>query len=330
MTLRNAIAAVVSCGAIVAVTACREASAIGQHQSTSDVVAAVDDVPIARAELNREASVELKRLQRQVAEVEHRALDRLIDSALLKGEARRHNTSIEQLLDSQSGPRPATGTVAPSSPGNANEDPVIERYRQRKQLLEQLRAERSIRIFLAPFRETIDSTIGVNLGPATAPVHVVEFSDLSCGYSAAMFKNLERLRDELGSTMQWTTIDIYSSAAAPGAKLAARASRCGAAQGRLLEVRRELFEQGALAEAAQNQTALKALTARAGLDAQQFMRCIDADTWEAELKASAQEAKRVGITQTPTVFVNGRRLPRSPTFDAMRGLAQAELGSHVQ
>lgn len=182
-------------------------------------------------------------------------------------------------------------------------------------------------MFLAPIRETIDLTVGVTVGPVGAPISVVEFSDLSCGYSAAMFGKLERLRAdaEMGSNIRWTSIDLYSNASGPEGQLASLAGRCGGAQGPAMELRKALFQGGMLATASKDRSALQAVAERVGLDAAEFLRCVDSHPWEAELARSVREARRVGVSETPTVFVNGRRLPRSATLDAMHAMVKDEL-----
>ncbi len=309
-------AAFVFSGFLIATASCSDIDAEVPPQAASSVVASVDGTLITREDLDRDGSIELRRLYRQVEEVERRALGRLVDDALLRGEAQRRHLSIEQLLDSR-----------PDGPGAATGDPVIDRHQRRRQLLDALRRERPVELFLAPIKEKVDLAVGVSVGPVGAPVSVVEFSDLSCGYSAAMFAKLERLRadPDVGSRIRWTSVDLYSKASGPEGRLAARASRCSAAQGRAMELRKALFEGGMFATASQDRSILQALAERVGLDAGEFMRCVDSDSWEAELERSAREARRVGVSETPTVFVNGRRLPQSATLDAMRAMVQDEL-----
>ena len=75
----------------------------------------------------------------------------------------------------------------------------------------------------------------------------------------------------------------------------------------------------------QNRSTLQALAERVGLDVGEFLRCVDSSSWEAELDRSVREARRLGVSETPTIFVNGRRLPQSATLDAMRAVVQDEL-----
>lgn len=295
----------------------------------SSVVALVDDVAITRADLDREGSDELRRLHREVEEVERRALDRLIDNALVVGEATRRGATVAQLLESVDY---LDGLASPDDdqPNIPSRDPVVERYRRQQQLRDVLRQKRDVRVFLKPAIEVIDLSAGVTVGPVEAPIELVEFSAYSCPQSAALFRNLDRLHEELGSGLRWTSIDVYGGSSGQHARLALRAGRCAAAQGKLLEIRRALFEPGAFEKAARDGSTLRSLAERAGLDPGAFARCTDAGPWEAERSRSAREARRAGVAETPAVFINGRRLMQPATLEAIRNVVRAEVDQESQ
>ena len=59
------------------------------------------------------------------------------------------------------------------------------------------------------------------------------------------------------------------------------------------------------------------LAGEAGLNAAALEGCLDDPKTKADLAAQIDEANRLGITSTPTVYVNGKKLPRINDFVAV-------------
>ena len=64
----------------------------------------------------------------------------------------------------------------------------------------------------------------------------------------------------------------------------------------------------------------------AGLDATALAACLDAPGTSARLKAEIDEAERAGVKATPTLFLNGKKLPRVNDFLVMVEKESARLG----
>ena len=56
------------------------------------------------------------------------------------------------------------------------------------------------------------------------------------------------------------------------------------------------------------------LAAKAGLNAQALEACINDPRTKSQLEAQIAEAQRLGVQATPTLFVNGKKLPRINDF----------------
>lgn len=64
-----------------------------------------------------------------------------------------------------------------------------------------------------------------------------------------------------------------------------------------------------------------------GLDAEAFKRCYDAPPASRRVAESEQEGDRLGLTGTPTFFVNGRRLQiQGDIGSTLRTEIRRELG----
>ena len=66
------------------------------------------------------------------------------------------------------------------------------------------------------------------------------------------------------------------------------------------------------------------LAARIGLDMKRFERSISNPAHKAKIERDLNDGKNVGVTGTPTFFVNGRRLERLG-YDPLKALIKEEL-----
>jgi protein-disulfide isomerase len=62
-----------------------------------------------------------------------------------------------------------------------------------------------------------------------------------------------------------------------------------------------------------------------GLRAADFKACLSSNRHEAAINASTEEGQRVGVTGTPTFFVNGRRMVGARSEQHFDEIIQAEL-----
>jgi len=139
-------------------------------------------------------------------------------------------------------------------------------------------------------------------GAEKAPVIVMVFSDFEsfpCSRSAAVLKGvLEQSRDV-------RLIFKHAPAATnPNAMLAHEAALAAGAQGKFWEMHDTLFENQSKLSGADLLEYAKAL----GLNLPVFQRALDNHTYRPIVEADLAEAKGLGVTATPTFFVNGRRL----------------------
>jgi protein-disulfide isomerase len=62
------------------------------------------------------------------------------------------------------------------------------------------------------------------------------------------------------------------------------------------------------------------------LDPRTFATCLASDRHDAAIRASVDEGSRMGVTGTPTYFINGRMLTGARPFEEFRRVIDAELG----
>jgi protein-disulfide isomerase len=98
------------------------------------------------------------------------------------------------------------------------------------------------------------------------------------------------------------------------ARPAHEAARCAGAAGKYWAYHDRLFA----AQPAFDRGRLIDYAADVGLEREGFARCLDAGTFAAAVENDVAEARALGITGTPTFFINGRPLVGAQPVQAFR------------
>lgn len=163
---------------------------------------------------------------------------------------------------------------------------------------------------------------GQEIGPSTAPVRIVVFSDYECGACGQFEAVRSRLQARYGDTLAVVVrhLPLPSSVAALPA---ARAAVCAGAQGRFEELHAYQFAvQDSL-----GQVPWTVLAVRAGItDTLGFQRCLEDPATDTVLRRDHAAAERLGTTVTPTLLI-GALLYRGLPADVERIVAQ-QVTSH--
>jgi protein-disulfide isomerase len=146
---------------------------------------------------------------------------------------------------------------------------------------------------------------GTAVGPAGAPAVLVTFSDFQCPFCARLAESVAALRREQPDRFRMVYRHFPLRSIHPHAWAAALASECAAAQGRFEPFHDELFarqdEIGALG--------WTDLAASAEVpDTVAFASCMAHELPAARIRADVALGDAVGVTGTPTVFLNGSRV----------------------
>lgn len=176
--------------------------------------------------------------------------------------------------------------------------------------------------------ETIVDGVNVTddpvLGPADAPVTIVEFSDFECPF-CTRFANQTAplLRSQYGDRVRWIFVNNPLRSIHPDAYDAALAGECAAAEGRFWDFYDAMFAGGTDA----SDQAVLAAARKIGLDVEEFESCWRNATYAEELAADIKEAQKFYILGTPTFFINGRRLEGAQPPEAFASIIDSILGS---
>ncbi|HEX5411086.1 MAG TPA: thioredoxin domain-containing protein [Terriglobia bacterium] len=161
-------------------------------------------------------------------------------------------------------------------------------------------------------RAEVQNTISLRnqptVGPAEAPVTIVEFADLECPTCAEMHKFIEtQLIPKYGDKIRIIFKEFPLVTIHDWALQAAIANECGYQQNPAdyLRYRSIIFESQGMINAANVRQLLLDFGQRAGLNQLKLSVCIDSKASLPRVEADMQEGHKLGIMSTPTLFING-------------------------
>jgi protein-disulfide isomerase len=182
-----------------------------------------------------------------------------------------------------------------------------------------------------PFREDLaklDTKDSPSLGTPGATAVLVLFSDFQCSYcreEALMLR--QHLIQNYPTQVRLYFKDFPLEAIHPWARAAAEAGRCvfRAQPKKFWDFHDWIFDQQA--EITPENLKAKAMewAAAQGLDTLQLSQCIDTRATAPQVQASIDLAKELRVGSTPTLFLNGRRIPGRTEWGQLKELIDIEL-----
>src|SRR6185437_14460221 len=142
---------------------------------------------------------------------------------------------------------------------------------------------------------------------------VVVYGDYLCPYCRRLRLVLARLRQALGDRLAYVFRHFPNERAHPGAEFIARASEAAANQGRFWEMHDWLYAQ----EPPITEARLREFAASLGLDMERFERDLESEQTRRRVEEDISQARRNGVTGTPTIFVDGVRYDGAWDFYSM-------------
>ena len=155
-------------------------------------------------------------------------------------------------------------------------------------------------------------------GPAKAPVTIVEFSDMQCPHCAKAAPTIDQLLAQEPEARF-----VFQSFPLPAHDWAEKAAGYVDCVGRasndaVWKFIQKTFDDQANITAANADEKLKAIATAAGANADEIAACAAKPDTKARIEASVALGKSVGVTGTPTLFINGRNVPGGVTVDVMK------------
>ncbi|MDQ2937622.1 MAG: thioredoxin domain-containing protein [Acidobacteriota bacterium] len=168
------------------------------------------------------------------------------------------------------------------------------------------------------------------LGPADARATLEEFGDFECPPCGLLHPVLKTIHNEFGTRVRLVFREYPLVPTHVHALAAARAAEAAGLQGKFWEMHDLIYEnQIAWHEAFDVRPIFEGYATKIGLNLAQFKRDIDSSIVEQRIFLDGKRGHALGVTGTPTVFLNGREVPfESLVPDKLRALINAELAAH--
>ncbi len=172
----------------------------------------------------------------------------------------------------------------------------------------------------------LPSPNGLSLGNANASVTIDVFEDFQCPACKAFTENTEPLviQNLVATGKARYVFHNYSFIDGPGASnggesdQAANASMCANEQGKFWEMHAILYANSEENQGAFSDRRLQAMAQSIGLDMNAFNTCFSANKYKQEIQADFDLGQKMGVSGTPTAFVNGKQAGapgQIPTYD---------------
>jgi len=264
-------------------------------------------------------------------------LERLIDERLLEAEARRRGVTREQLLHQQATADGVSDAQVQAfyeqnkaRLGGATLEQVAPRIRQHleaqharqtvERLVGELRQRGALALsFDAPRAEV--AALGPSLGPDTAPVTIVEFSDFQCPFCARSGPVVKQVVERFPGQVRVVYRHFPLDSIHPRARPAAEASACASEQGRFWEYHDALFANARALEDAD----LERYAAELGLDEGAFQDCVAEGRYRQAVERDLADGRSAGVSGTPSFFINGRLLGGAQPLEEFVRVIEGEL-----
>jgi protein-disulfide isomerase len=320
-------------------------SAVWSCSRTKDLekVAEVDGQIITRAEIDRSGGKQLQNLRRQLYQLERQKLSEYIGATLLSREAKDQGVSVSTLLDQE------VNTKVPA----VSEEDIRAFYEMNKArigveldkvhdqirdyLLEQkttarkneyfkiLRSKAKVTTYLkAPPIQRADVSIkGAPFkGEEKAPVTIVKFEDFECPFCRNVQPTLAAVLKRYDGKVRVVHKDLPLEQIHPQAQLAAEAARCAGDQGKFWEYHDLLYANAPKLASAE----LRSYAKQVGLTAPPFEQCLGSGKYKAAVQKDLSEGASLGLTGTPSFFINGREISGALPVESFAAIIDEELG----
>lgn len=168
------------------------------------------------------------------------------------------------------------------------------------------------------------------LGNQKAKVTIVEFSDFQCPFCRNFWKEtLPEIKKNFIDTGKVKFVyKHFPLSFHSGAKPAAEGAECANEQGKFWEMHDKIFqEQSKKGEGTIEFTTqdVAKWAATIGLDVQQFNQCVSSDKYLKLIDDDTAYGITLGVSGTPTTFVNGKRIVGAQPYDSFRTIIEGLL-----
>jgi protein-disulfide isomerase len=164
-----------------------------------------------------------------------------------------------------------------------------------------------------------------SIGPANAPITIVEFSDYQCPFCRRWHEQVyQSLLNAYPGKIRFVYRHLPLTSIHPEAQSAAEASMCAGEQNAYWQFHDKLFSSESLGNEVYIQYAQEL-----GLDMNTFEACITDRKYQQAVQADSDFAVNMGVRSTPTFFINGLAIVGAQPLDIFKQVIDKELAGEI-
>lgn len=160
-------------------------------------------------------------------------------------------------------------------------------------------------------RAEVETTDDPSIGPANAPVTIVEFGDFECPFCRSSMPVVKDVLQKYNKKVRFIFRDFPNASLHPNAQNAALAAGCAQAQGKFWQYHDFLY----INQEHLTVDDLHAYAAQVGVNTDEFDKCVVTHARSGEITKDYNDGVRFGVSGTPTWFFNGRRVEGALPYD---------------
>jgi protein-disulfide isomerase len=319
-------------------------------QGADKRLAVVNGETITEKQVQTEALSDLERLEAKRLQFEsglvrdkhtvmENQLNQMIEDRVLTAEAKKRGTTTDKLVEEEVDkkvPVPADEAILKFYTDNKSRingsfadtardirDYLMDRERDRVfgAFMDGLKKEYKVTSYLEPVRTTVATTGFPSKGPANATVTIVEFSDFECPYCGGFYPTLKEVEKNYKDKIRIVYRQFPLTSIHPRAMKAAEASLCANDQGQFWQMHDAMFTDQSKLEVSD----LKDKAAKLSMNTATFNACLDSSKYAAGIKSEILEGAKVGVSGTPSLFINGRFLSGDQPYEDLAKIIDDEL-----
>ena len=163
------------------------------------------------------------------------------------------------------------------------------------------------------------------IGPADAPITIVEFSDYQCPFCRRWHQDVyEPLLAAYPGKIRLVYRHLPLTSIHPDAMFAAEAAMCAGEQDAYWQYHEKLFSSESLGNSAYLQYAQDL-----GLNMTTFEACLSNHTYQQAIQADSDFAINLGTRSTPTFFINGLAVVGAQPLEVFQQVIDKELAGAI-
>jgi len=305
-------------------------------------IAEIDGIAVTRTELNQSGGKILMDIRAQLYRAEKQKLDELITQKILAREAQKIGVSVATLVEQEvySKVTAVTEDEIETLYKNNKERIPLELKDVRSQIAEILKnqkieirksqylkslkeASRVVTYLKPPSIYRVDIAVRDSpfKGPPGAPITIIKFEDFQCPFCKQAQPTLVELLKRYDGKVRVVHKDLPLDSIHSLAHQSAEAARCAGEQGKFWNYHDVLYANSSKLRLED----LKGYASEIGLDVESFRACYNSGKFKPVVQNDLITGSQLGITGTPTFFINGRELSGAQPLEAFAAIIDEEL-----